>query len=37
MNLKPGGKQCRMHDTMWNGKVQKMAFADGTPKDLRKF
>ena len=32
MNLKPGGKQPRMHDTIWNGKVQKMVFADGTPK-----
>lgn len=25
MNLKPGGKQPRIHDTIWNGKVQKMA------------
>ena len=35
MNLKPGGKQPRMHDTIWNGKVQKMVFADGTPKGLK--
>ena len=35
MNLKPGGKQPKMHDTIWNGKVQKMVFADGTPKGLK--
>jgi len=35
MNLKPGGKQPRMHDTIWNGKVQKMVFPDGTPKGLK--
>lgn len=35
MNLKPGGKQPKMHDTFWNGKVQKMMFDDGTPKGLR--
>ena len=35
VNLKPGGKQPRMHDTIWNGKVQKMLFADGTPKGLK--
>jgi len=35
MNLKPGGKQPRMHDTIWNGKVQKMVFEDGTPKGHR--
>ena len=32
MNLKPGGKQPRMHDTVWNGKVQRMVFPDGTAK-----
>ena len=35
MNVKPGGKQPRMHDTIWNGKVQKMVFPDGTPKGLK--
>ena len=35
MNLKPSSKQPRMHDTFWNGKVQKMVVEDGTPKGLR--
>lgn len=35
MNAKPGGKQPQMHDTVWNGKVQRMVFADGTPKGLK--
>ena len=35
MNLKPSSKQPRMHDTLWNGKVQKMVVKDGTPKGLR--
>ena len=35
MNLKPSGKQPRMHDTFWNGKVEKMVFEDDTPKGLR--
>ena len=35
MNLKPGGKQPRMHDTVWNGKVQRMVFPDGTAKGLK--
>ena len=36
MNIKPGGKQPRMRDTMWNGVVQHMNFRDGTPKGLKK-
>ncbi len=35
MNVKPGGAQAIMHDTIWNGRSQKMVFGDGTPKGLR--
>ena len=35
MNAKPGGKQPKMHDTYWNGKLQKMVLPDGRPKGLR--
>ena len=35
MNLKPGGKQPRMHDTYWHRKLQKMVYSDGTPKELK--
>ena len=35
MNVKPGGQQPAMHDTVWNGKVQKMVFSDGTPKGMK--
>ena len=35
MNVKPGGKQRVMHDTMWQGCVQKMIFRDGRPKGMR--
>ena len=35
MNSKPGGKQPKMHDTYWNGKLQRLVFSDGTPKGLR--
>ena len=31
MNAKPGGKQPKMRDTIWNGKLQKMNFSNGTP------
>ena len=24
MNAKPGGKQAHLHDTVWNGRVQKI-------------
>ncbi len=34
MNLKPGGKQPRMHDTYWQGRLQRMVFPDGTPKNI---
>lgn len=36
MNVKPGGAQPRMRDTMWAGSVQKMAFDDGAPKGMMK-
>jgi transposase len=32
MNLGPGGKQPKMHDTVWNGRVQKMVFPSDHPK-----
>ena len=35
MNVKPGGKQRVMHNTMWQGCVQKMILSDGTPKRMR--
>ena len=39
MNVKPGGKQPIMHDTVWNGKRWKMYFTarDGTkvPKGMK--
>lgn len=35
MNVKPGGKQPRMHDTIWQGRVQKMNLRDGTHKGLK--
>ena len=35
MNVKPGGVQPKMHDTIWGGRVQKMVFADGTPKGMK--
>lgn len=36
MNVKPGGKQRKMHDTMYQGKVYSMNFPDGTPKGLKR-
>ena len=35
MNVKPGGKQPKMHDTVWAGKVQQMNFALGVPKGMK--
>ena len=35
INVRPGGVQSRMCDTMWAGKVQKMIFDDGTPKGMK--
>ena len=35
MNVRPGGAQPAMRDTIWAGKVQKMTMPDGTPKGLR--
>ena len=35
MNVKPGVKQRVMHNTMWQGCVQKMIFSDGRPKGMR--
>ena len=35
MNVRPGGVQPRMRDTMWAGKVQRMVYDDGTPKGMK--
>ena len=35
MNVNSGGSQPRMHDTIWDGKVQKMVDSKGTPKGMR--
>ena len=35
MNVKPGGKQQIMHDTIYQGRIQKMTFRDGTAKGMR--
>lgn len=35
MNVKPGGAQPAMRDTIWNGRLQKMVFNNGTPKGMR--
>ena len=32
MNKGPGGKQHKMHDTVWNGQTQTMRLPDGRPK-----
>ena len=35
MNVKPGGKQPIMHDTVYNGKSQRMVLRDRTPKGMK--
>ena len=35
MNVGPGGKQPKMRDTVWQGAVQKMVDASGTPKGMK--
>ena len=35
MNVRPGGAQSRMRDTVWARQVQKMVLADGTPKGMK--
>ena len=34
MNAKPGGKQPKMRDTVWEGRPQSMVFSIGVPKGL---
>ena len=36
MNVRSGGAQPKMRDTMWMGRVQKMVLPDGTPKGMKK-
>lgn len=35
MNVNPGGKQPKMHDTVWAGKPQKMSFNLEVPKGMK--
>ena len=35
MNVRPGGNQPQMRDTVWGRKVQTMVMADGTPKGMK--
>lgn len=35
MNVRPGGMQPAMHDTMWSGRVQKMVNDNGVPKGMK--
>ena len=35
MNVRPGGAQSRMRDTVWARQVQKTVLADGTPKGMK--
>ena len=35
MNVRPGGAQPAMRDTMWGRRVQKMVLDDGTPKGMK--
>ena len=35
MNAKPGGKQPKLRDTVWQGKAQRMVFNIGIPKGLK--
>jgi transposase len=35
MNVKPGGKQPRKHDTFWSGEMQSMVDSSGVPKGMR--
>ena len=35
MNVKPGGSQAVMRDTVWAGKVQRLVFDDGVPKGMK--
>lgn len=36
MNVGPGGRQPIIHDTVWNGRVQRMVNNDGIPKGMKK-
>ena len=35
MNVKPGGAQAIMQETIWNGKPQAMVYPDGTAKGMK--
>ena len=36
MNVKPGGKQRFMHDTIWQERIQTFTFRDGTAKGMKR-
>lgn len=35
ININPGGSQPRMHNTIWNSKVQRMVDSKGSPKGMQ--
>ena len=35
MNVRPGGKQPRLRDTVFNGQTQSMVLGDGQPKGMK--
>ena len=35
MNVRPGGAQPRLHNTVWGKQVQSMVMEDGTPKGMK--
>lgn len=35
MNVKPGGTQPVLRDTIWAGKVQETGYSAGTPKGMK--
>ena len=35
MNVRPGGAQPCMHDTVWAGKAQKIVDENGVPKGMK--
>ena len=35
MNVRPGGAQAVLHDTVWNGRAQNIVFSDSTSKGMK--
>jgi len=36
MNVRPGGAEAILHDTVWNGMSQRMVLSDGRPKGMKR-